>query len=77
MKAIYSPYLEPVNETEIKKLISSLKTNTPGYNMIIGAVLKWCVDFIFEPLSYVCTMSRPEGIFPEEHKLSMLSFSWY
>ena len=38
--------------------------------MIIGAVLKWCVDFIFEPLSYVCTMSRQEGIFPEEHKLS-------
>ena len=45
-KAIYSMYLEPVSETEIKKLISSLKSNTPGYDMIGSAVLKWCVDSI-------------------------------
>ena len=41
-KAIYSLYLEHENENEIKKLISSLKSNTPGYDMIGSAVLKWC-----------------------------------
>ena len=29
----------------------------PGYDMNGSAVLKWCVDFVFEPLSCVCNMS--------------------
>ena len=69
-KAIYSMFLEPVSETEIKKLISSLKSNTPGYDMIGSAVLKWCVDSISEPLSYVCNMSLQEGLFPDELKIA-------
>ena len=68
-KAVYSLYLEPVSESEIK-LISSLKSNTPGYDMIGSAVLKWCVDFISEPLSHVCNMSLQEGIFPGELKIA-------
>ena len=63
-------YLEPVSETEIKKLISSLKSNPPGYDMIGSAVLKWCVDSISEPLSYVCNMSLQEGLFPDELKIA-------
>ena len=39
-KAIYSLYLEPVTEIEVKKLISSLKLATPGYDMISSSVLK-------------------------------------
>ena len=69
-KAVYSLYLEPVNESEIKKLISSLKSNTPGYDMIGSAALKWCVDFISELLSNVCNMSLQEGIFPDELKIA-------
>ena len=69
-KAVYSLYLEPVNESEIKKLISSLKSNTPGYDMIRSAALKWCVDFISEPFSHVCNMSLQEGIFPDELKIA-------
>ena len=63
IKNINSPYLEAVNETEIKKRISSLKTNSPGYDMISITVLMWCVD-------YSCHMSLQEGIFPDEQKLS-------
>ena len=62
--------LEPVSETEIKKRISSLKSNTPGYDMIGSALLKWCVDSISEPLSYVCNMSLQEGLFPDELKIA-------
>ena len=69
-KAIYSMYLAPVSETEIKKLISSLKSNTPGYDMIGSAVLKWCVDSISEPLSYVRNISLQEGLFPDELKIA-------
>ena len=69
-KAIHSLYLEPVNENEIKKLTSSLKSNTHGNDMIGSAVLKWCVDCISELLSCVCNMSLQEGIFPDELKIA-------
>ena len=69
-KAIHSLYLEPVNENEIKKVTSSLKSNTHGYDMIGSAVLKWCVDCISELLSCVCNMSLQEGIFPDELKIA-------
>ena len=36
--------------------------------MIGSAALKWCVDFISEPLSHVCNMSLQEWIFPDELK---------
>ena len=68
-KAVHSLYLEPVRESEIK-LISSLKSNTPGYDMIGSAVLKWCVDFISEPLSHVCNISLQVGIFRDEQKIA-------
>ena len=38
--------------------------------MIGSALLKWCVDFISEPLSHVCNMSLQEGIFPDELKIA-------
>ena len=69
-KAVYSLYLEPVNESEIKKLISSLKSNTPGYDMIGSAALKWCADFLSEPLAHACNMSLQKGIFPDELKIA-------
>ena len=72
-KAVYSLYLEPVSESEIK-LISSLKSNTPGYDMIGSAVLKWHVGFISEPLSHVCDMSLQE-IFPDELTISSTQVS--
>ena len=51
-------------------MISSLKSNTPGYDMIGSAVLKWSVDSISEPVSCVYTMSLQEGIFPDELKIA-------
>ena len=51
-------------------MISSLKSNTPGYDMIGSAVLKWSVDPISEPVSCVCNMSLQEGIFPDELKIA-------
>ena len=32
-KAVYSFYLEPVTESEITKLVTSLKSATPGYEV--------------------------------------------
>ena len=70
-KAVYSLYLEPVSESEIK-LISSLKSNTPGYGMIGSAVLKWCVDFIFEPLSHYVICLYKNEYFQMNKQLQML-----
>ena len=49
---------------KIKKLISLLKPNTPGYDMIGSAVLKLCVDFISEPLP--CVICLDKRMFPDE-----------
>ena len=71
-KAIYSLYLELVTEIEVKKLISSLKLATPGYDMISSSVLKWTLESISEPLCYICDMLYKKGYLPMKWKLQML-----
>ena len=69
-KAINSLYLEPVTEIEVKKLISSLKLATLGFDMISSSVLKWSLESISEPLCHICNMSLQEGVFPDEMKIA-------
>ena len=69
-KAIYSFYLEPVTEIEVKKLISSLKLATPGYDIFCSSLPKWSPESFSEPLCYICNMSLQEGVFPDEMKIA-------
>ena len=69
-KALYSLYLEPVSESEIHKLITSLKSASPGYDNISSSILKLSLTSICAPLTHICNMSLQEGIFPDKMKVA-------
>ena len=67
---INSLYLEPVSESEIHNLISSLKNNSPGYDHLRANLLKMSFPIICKPLTYICNLSLQDGVFPQELKLA-------
>ena len=69
-KAIYSLYLEHVTESEITKLVTSLKSAAPGYDNLRSSILKLSLPFICTPLTYLSNLSLQEGVFPEELKIA-------
>ena len=70
MKSVYSLYLEPVTESEMRGLINSLKSSAPGYDNIRSSILKLTLPVICTPLTYICNLSLQEGVFPDELKIA-------
>ena len=70
MKAVYSVYLEPVTESEIRELVTSLKSAAPGYDNLRSSILKLSLPFICTPLTYISNLSLQEGVFPDELKIA-------
>ena len=70
MKAVYSLYLEPVTESEMRGLVNSLKSSAPGYDNIRSSILKLSLPVICTPLTYICNLSLQEGVFPDELKIA-------
>ena len=70
MKAVYSLYLEPVTESEIRELVTSLKSAAPGYDNLRSSILKLSLPFICTPLTYISNLSLQEGAFPDELKIA-------
>ena len=64
-------FLSPVTTTEIDKLILSLKNSAPGWDDITASLLKVSLDYIRDPLCYLCNKSLQSGIFPAQLKLQM------
>ena len=62
-------FLEPVTIEEVKNIVMSLKNGAAGYDDISANILKSCIQFVSEPLEYLCNRSLIEGIFPRELKL--------
>ena len=69
-KTIFSLYLEPVTEAEIRRLIMSLKSSAPGYDDIRSSILKMSLPFKCTPLTYISNLSLQEGVFPDELKIA-------
>ena len=69
-KTIFSLYLEPVTEAEIRRLIMSLKSSAPGYDNIRSSILKMSLPIICTPLTYISNLSLQEGVFPDELKIA-------
>ena len=67
-RVINSLFLEPVTESEVIKLVSSLKSSSPGYDNLSSSILKLCLPFIKTPFTYLCNLSLQEGIFSQELK---------
>ena len=70
MKAVYSLYLEPVTESEIRELVTSLKSAAPGYDNLRSSILKLSLPFICTPLTHISNLSLQEGVFPDELKIA-------
>ena len=63
-------FLEPVTIEEVKNIVMSLEKGAAGYDDISANILKYCIQFVSEPLEYLCIRSLIEGIFPRELKLA-------
>ena len=74
MKTVYSLYLEPVADAEMRELIMCLKSSAPGYDNIRSFSLKMSLPFICTPtlLTYISNLSLQEGVFPDEPKVPLL-----
>jgi hypothetical protein len=61
--------LIPVTEIEVRDIIKSLKNkNTSGYDRISNNILKYCINEISKPLTYVFNLSIMTGVFPDRFK---------
>jgi len=61
--------LIPVTETEVREIIKSLKNkNSSGYDEISNSMLKYCVNEISKPLTYIFNLSLRTGVFPDRFK---------
>ena len=65
-----SIFLRNIDESEIRKIVLSLKDGSPGVDEITAKALKHVVDIIAFPLSHVCQLSLSQGHFPQELKLA-------
>ena len=63
-------YLAPVDASEVKQIILSLKNSASGYDDISPMLLKTSINHISVPLSHICNLSLTEGVFPDDLKLT-------
>ena len=63
-------FLSPVTSTEMNKLIMSLKDSAPGWDDITTSLLKMSIEYLRDPLCYLCNRSLQEGIFPSQLKIA-------
>ena len=68
----HSIYLEPVEESEIMKILNTLKNSAPGADDIKAGPIKHISPHIVKPLTYICQLSLDQGYFPDELKLSKI-----
>ena len=65
---ISSMYLETVTETEIEKIVVSLKNGAPGYDEITTDCIKSTIKDLSAPLAFLINLSFRDGLFPDEMK---------
>ena len=65
-----SLFLDPVTPQVIAEIIKSLINGAPGYDEINNKILQLSVTPIIGPLSFLCSRSLTEGVFPLELKLA-------
>ena len=70
MKSVYSLYLGPVTESEIRELVTSLKSAAPGYDNLRSSILKLSLPFICTPLTQISNLPLQEGVFLDELKIA-------
>ena len=65
---VNSIFIEPTDSNEIMKIISKLKSNSPGHDELTLNDIKPLMNYVIHPLTYVANLSLSQGIFPDELK---------
>ena len=61
-----------ITETEIKKVIKSIKTNACGVDKISAYFLKLCIEHVAKPLKDIVNSSFKDGAFPSRWKMALV-----
>jgi hypothetical protein len=65
--------LIPVTECDVRDIIKSLKNkNSSGYDGISNNILKYCINEISKPLTYIFNLSIRTGVFPDRFKYAIV-----
>jgi exonuclease III len=68
---VNSLFLTPVDSTEMKSIISSLKTSkAPGFDGIKAEWLKYSINYVADPLVYIVNLCFATGVFPDALKIA-------
>jgi hypothetical protein len=63
----------PVTEIEVIDIIKSLKNkNSSGYDGISNNTLKYCVNEISKPLTFIFNLSTVTGVYPDRFKFAIV-----
>ena len=62
-------FINNATETEVQRIIFSLKKSSPGWDDLSANLLKQTYDCMLIP-TYVCNLSLEKGVFPRELKLA-------
>ena len=63
-----SIFMTPVIETEVSSIIKNLKNSAAGWDELSPKQMKTVAFYNIKPLVYLCNISLPKGIFPQELK---------
>ena len=59
-----------IQDKEVRNIIMALKNTAPGYDCIVGSIMKQCVDNYITPLTHIINLSIAQGYFPDEWKMA-------
>ena len=59
-----------IQDKEVRNIIMALKNTAPGYDCIVGSIMKQCVDNYITLLTHIINLSIAQGYFPDEWKVA-------
>ena len=66
-----SLFFTPINEQEILNIVSDMKSKSScGFDLVTPTILKYTIDSIIKPLTYLMNLSLLSGIFPQKMKIA-------
>ena len=69
-KVVNSIVIPTITTLEVRRIISSTKNSSPGWDDIPTVIAKKCIEYYINPLTHIITNSIKEGVFPSELKLA-------
>ena len=66
--------IKPITVSEVKQIIVQLNSNkSTGLDGIGANILKYCSDYIIQPITFIINQSIDQGVFPDSLKAAYIS----